>query len=166
MSLKHRIVAASAKLGLNQQQTAALLRITPEWLSKITRGHVVGSEDIGLRLDAALRARGIEPDSIESTSSDGQVAEDAGPYFATGAPPRDPTAKDCMDHLREFLVSAQQHPGGLGYTYNILRKHLPIGEFQSSSSPLVPVSLPSQTTLLSTETGLPHPNPSRHARPA
>ena len=166
MSLKHRIEAASAKLGLNQQQTAALLRITPEWLSKITRGHVAGSEDIGLRLDAALRARGIEPASIKSGSISGQLAEDPAPYFATGTAPAEPTAKDCMEHLREYLGGAQQHPGGVGYTYNLLRKHLPLGEFQPAGSPLVPVTLPSQTTLLSTETGKPHPSPSRHARPA
>ncbi len=166
MSLKSRIEAASAKLGLNQQQTAALLRISPEWLSKITRGHVAGSEDIGLRLDAALRARGIEPASIESASTSAQVAEDPGPYFATGTAPAEPTAKDCMDHLRAFLVKAGQVPGGVGWTYRTLQKHLPADEFAGSGSGLVPVSLPSQTTLLSTETGKPHPNPLRHARPA
>jgi hypothetical protein len=82
MSLKSRIEAASARLSLNQQQTAALLRISPEWLSKITRGHVAGSDDIGLRLDAALRSRGINPDSIMDEGSSGQLAEDPAPYHA------------------------------------------------------------------------------------
>lgn len=85
------------------------------------------------------------------------------------APPRradEATPQLCLDHLRKVLNRAQGVTGGVGYVYRMLNKHLPLDEFEQRSSALVPVTLPSQTTLLSTETGLPIPNPSRRARQA
>ena len=156
MSLKNRIEAASLRLGLNQQQAAALLGISPEWMSKIVRGHVAGSSDIGLRLNAVLRSRGIDPASIESSSTLA-VAEEPAPYesgrvvkkfssdilataplskrpvnFIPGFEPRppEPTPQACIDYFLTYLKAAEQAPGGVGVAWWKLQKNFPLDEFQ------------------------------------
>jgi transcriptional regulator with XRE-family HTH domain len=47
-------------LGLQNQEMARELRITPEWYSKVVNGKVVGSLDLLLRLDDLVRRRNIE----------------------------------------------------------------------------------------------------------
>lgn len=152
MSLKNRIEAASSRLGLNQQQAAELLNISPEWLSKIARGHVAGSSDIGLRLDAALRARGIDPASIESDSTLA-LAEESAPYsstpatarrvdgkrvqFAPGFEPRpaEPTPQACIDYFLTYLKAAEHAPGGVGAVWWKLQKNFPLDEFSPPQKP-------------------------------
>jgi len=138
VSLKIRILAAAAALALNQQQMAALLKITPEWLSKIARGHVAGSEDIGLRLDAALRSQGIEPTSILGLAPSHILAEDPAPYgrlppvnlrpeFSPPAPL--PTRQDCVAHVTAYLDAAAQVPGGYAIALHKIKRALPLDEF-------------------------------------
>jgi transcriptional regulator with XRE-family HTH domain len=145
MLLRQRIALAQQKLGLNNQELAAELRITPEWIGKILNGKAAGSDDIGLRLEELLRRRGLEVSSIphspsyqklsvQETSAPPDDPRFSGsetpspmriqPGFA--APAREPSEQDCLYYLRKYLQLMRTKPGGLGHTYVELQRNFPL----------------------------------------
>ena len=161
--LGQRLLAAKSELGLNGDQLADLLGISPEWVSKITRGRVVGSDDIGLRLDALYRSRGIELGSGSKIESDSTRAEeDQAPYGTTAT-----LEADARKHLEGVIAAAKGEPARLGWIVEQLQAHLAVpAHWRGGRGPLIRVTTPSQTQALSTDTGLPIPAPSRRARSA
>lgn len=125
LPLRERLKRAQKHLGLNATQLADELDITPEWLSKIVNGRVAGSGDIGLRLDAFLRNRGLEPRSIlelEPASIEGDaVAEDRGHYSV----PADQLRQSIRAEAEKAILSAGNDIGRLGWLLEELRSLRP-----------------------------------------
>ena len=167
-----RLKAAMARRGLTLQEIANHLGKSVSTVGAWTQAKNFPATDLQpgladlLGLSLTHLMHGI---SVAEETEAGRVEEPAAPYFSAvprpGRAPQ-PTAQHCLDHMRQFLEQAEKSPGGLGYTYRLLLKHFPLDEFQTAPAALVPVTLPSQTTLLSTATGKPHPSPSPLARPA
>lgn len=133
-TLRERLAFAQKEFGLTAAQLAKELRITPEWLSKIANDRAVGSPDIGLRLEAFIRAKGIEPasffsaDSVQSDyrKSGSSVAGAGGAGAASTSrmvqpgfqPPRAvPTRTDVEAYLKEYLDLAERVPGAVQNAY-------------------------------------------------
>ena len=168
-----RLKAAMSRRGLTLQEIANDLGKSVSTVGAWTQAKNFPATELQPRLAALLGLSVphlIHGISVAEEMESGRVEEAAAPY-ETAPPARagrapQPTAGQCMNHLRQFLAHAEKSPGGIGYTYHVLQKHLPLDEFAASPTALVPVTLPSQTQLLSTETGLPVPSPLRPARRA
>jgi transcriptional regulator with XRE-family HTH domain len=133
-------------------QLAKELRITPEWLSKISNRRAEGSADIALRLDAFLRRTGIEPDSILLSESNSTIAEEGSvqsDFRKTGnqgapvpsglhdrksvmvqpgfqPPPAAPKRPDVESYLKQYLDLAERVPGAVEHAYIELTEALPL----------------------------------------
>lgn len=121
-TLSDRLKDAQTRLGLTAAQLARDLKITPEWLSKIINKRVAGSEDIGLRLDALYRSRGIEP---ASTS----IVEVNPSYGAAAPSPSGSVAvirRAAREHFEALLASAGNDVTRMGWIHEQLAQHLQI----------------------------------------
>jgi hypothetical protein len=113
----NELESARLRLGVNKKQMAALLRITPEWYSRVINTPGAASDDLLLRLDQVLRERGLE------SRSSGAVREDAVPY---GSPA---TRSTCEQYFRERCDEAQESgdPNAWPHLLMLLRKAIPPG---------------------------------------
>lgn len=116
-TLRERIERVQKLLKLTAGQMAAELRITPEWLSKITNGRVQGSDDIGLRLDEFLRRKGIELSS-KADAEPGSILRT--PHHGGAGK----AAQEIRDELETLLRQADSDPDRLGWIREQFRAHL------------------------------------------
>jgi hypothetical protein len=153
MTPKDRLKRAQELLGLPAYRLADELKITPEWLSKIYRNKATVSDDIGLRLDALLRNRGIDPSSIEQSSispaeespgdyailrdkeahnlpgSKIRISPMVDPRFATKRLPS--TRQDCENYFAELMkrAAASDNPNAFPAIMDRLMKKFPLDEW-------------------------------------
>lgn len=123
-TLRDRLLAAREALGFTAAQLAKELRITPEWVSKIMRGHVVGSDDIHLRLDVLLRSKGIEPSSISAPSTSTPLGAAINP-LAGGGHAADVLRGEIRKEIEVTISAAGSDVSRLGWLLEELRSLRP-----------------------------------------
>ncbi len=130
MTFSEQIKALMQAHSLTQHQIAAALEITPEWLSKILRGHRTASRDVPLRLDSFPRSTGggtpIEHSSIPST-----------PLAETSHAPDSVSelVQAIAYHHGELMAAAKNVPERLGWIREQQRAHLAIPEHWGPQRP-------------------------------
>lgn len=115
---------ARLRLGVNKKDMAALLRITPEWYSRVINGPGLVSEDLLLRLGQVLRDRGLEEGS--------SVREESGAAYGRPA-----VRSDCETYFRARCDEAQESadPNAWPYMLMLLRQALPPGFIPRARQP-------------------------------
>lgn len=120
------------RTNLNQDQVAALLQISREWLGKLERGQREISADIFLRFEQLRR----DPKFSSGLSTQVKTPESAEPYLSRNGPmllnprhsipPPEPTKAQCLAYFQHYLESAATASGGIGHTWIELQKHFPL----------------------------------------
>ena len=155
-----RFKAVRKLLGLTQQGLADELLMSRNYIAKIE----AGIQEPGPRVLVALEAARVRLVNKPIAPSGSMVEEEQAAYGATQT-----IASELERKFSTLLALADGDPERLHWIAVQMKEHLvPPKSWRSrrSASGMVRVTLPSQTTLLSTETGLPVPSPSRPARQA
>lgn len=168
-SAAERFREVRSRLGFTQQRLADELLLTRNYIAKIESGIQEPSPRALMALES-LRVR-----LVHKTEQPMHTAEAPG---VIGNAPSE-IVEEIEHHHAALLLAAENDPMRLGWIREQQRAHLEIpehwktqrpvaekGRRKSSPGPMVEVTLPSQTQTLSTETGLPIPNPSRRVRSA
>ena len=144
-----------------------LLGVSREWVSKLENGKEPFSEFVKLKLTEIVNPRETSLHVAEPQATYGQKPK------PTSEGATEATEQQCIAHLSDYLTRARHQTGGIGYTYRLLQKHLPLEEFPAVKTPKKKtepkfsyVTLPSQTQALSTETGKPIARPATGDRSA
>lgn len=169
ISAAERFREVRSRLGITQQRLADELLLTRNYIAKIESGLQEPSPRALMALES-LRVR-----LVHNSEQLTHTAE------APGMIGSEPSAiiEEIDHHHAALLLAAENDPVRLGWIREQQRAHLEIPEHwqaqksvaqkarrSSSAGPMVKITLPSQTQTLSTETGLPIPNPSRRVRSA
>jgi transcriptional regulator with XRE-family HTH domain len=140
---------------LSQEDLGKLLDTSREWIGMIERGSRPISADLYLRFENLKREPRFDSAGAESASPPGMLREDAAPY---GSP--EMLANEARRILDTTLHAAGDDTAKLGWVREQMRSHLSMpAHWKMPRGPLVPVTLPSQTQLLSSKTGKPIPVP-------
>ncbi len=135
-----------AKLRFDQKEMGEALGISREWVSKLENEKEDFSEFVVLKLQQLQRELGSEArtriaevpvggnTSIshqrQNQTVKGSLNDDPMRVNSRFQPPAaHPTPEDCRAHLNEYLRRAAVVPGGIGFAYRLLIKHLPLEEF-------------------------------------
>lgn len=140
---------------------AQLLGVAREWLSKIENGKTPVSADVFLKFESVKRE--FEHTSQRAVQPTLPVAGQREPFVAIDAVVTPGPVETLRGEVRKIfedtLAAAGSDTGRIGYLREQLLQHFAVPDHWRARRPAsgapVPVSLPSQTTLLSTHTGKP-----------
>lgn len=152
-TIADRVKTLRKAAGLTQAQFAEKLHFSRDYISQIEGGRDPGArfkQQIELieRIGMAALSRPPVDDSVGIAQ---QLLKESALIYG------DPIliAKDARRFFEETLSAAGKDTSRLGWVREQLRAHLAIPSHWQGTSPLVPVTLPSQTQLLSSKTGKP-----------
>ena len=141
--------------NVSQEELGKLLDTSREWIGMIERGDRPISAAIYLRFENLKREPRFRSDSSSVSGGDFPPIPPAS-VVAGGSPGI--LARQARTILENTLDAAGTDLAKLGWVREQLRSHLAVpAHWNQLKGPLVPVTLPSQTQLLSSKTGKPIP---------